>query len=106
MIGAMIVDISDGIDDGDVDCVVFEPVLLSDLLPPLPMVVVHQTSPNKIPSHYSINSDLTKEKRNLLPIILDVLDQLFELARLKVMLVIACQQFNTSTCEKCTWHDL
>ena len=62
MIGAMIVDISDGIDDGDVDCVVFKPVLLRDFLPPLPMVVVHQTSPNKIPTQYSINSDPTQEK--------------------------------------------
>jgi len=35
--------------DGDVDCVDVELDLLRDLLPPLPVVVVHQTSPNKIP---------------------------------------------------------
>jgi len=42
------VDNSDSVDDGDVNCEDVE-LVLRDLLPPLPVVIVHQTSPNKIP---------------------------------------------------------
>ena len=57
------VDNSDRIDDdGDADCEDVE-LVLRDLLPPLPVVVVHQTSPNKIPrGQFLINSDLYPEK--------------------------------------------
>jgi len=46
---AALVDNSDRIDDdGDVDCEDVE-LVLRDLLPPLPVVVVDQSPPNKVP---------------------------------------------------------
>ena len=47
MIAAM-VDNSDWTDDGDVGCEDVE-LFLRDLLPPLPVVVVDQPPPNKVP---------------------------------------------------------
>ena len=47
MIAAM-VDNSDWTDDGDVGCKDVE-LFLRDLLPPLPVVVVDQPPPNKVP---------------------------------------------------------
>ena len=47
MIAAM-VDNSDWTDDGDVGCKDVE-LFLRDLLPPLPVVVVYQPPPNKVP---------------------------------------------------------
>ena len=53
MIAAM-VDNSDWTDDGDVGCKDVE-LFLRDLLPPLPVVVVDQPPPNKVPRQYSID---------------------------------------------------
>lgn len=47
MIAVMVYN-SDRTDDGDVGCEDVE-LLLCDLLPPLPMVVVDQSPPNKVP---------------------------------------------------------
>jgi len=47
MIAVMVYN-SDRTDDGDVGCEDVE-LLLRDLLPPLPMVVVDQSPPNKVP---------------------------------------------------------
>ena len=53
MIAAM-VDNSERTDDGDVGCEDVE-LFLCDLLPPLPVVVVDQPPPNKVPRKYSID---------------------------------------------------
>ena len=51
---ATMVDNSDWTDDGDVGCKDVE-LFLRDLLPPLPVVVVDQPPPNKVPRQYSID---------------------------------------------------
>jgi len=73
---AALADNSDRIDDdGDVDCEDVE-LVLRDLLPPLPVVVVDQSPPNKV------------------PVVLDVLDKLFKLSRLN------CEEDDKSRREK------
>ena len=92
---AALADNSDRIDDdGDVDCEDVE-LVLRDLLPPLPVVVVDQSPPNKVPYQCSINIFSKKCQLEviiltciMLPVVLDVLDKLFKLSRLKVLVII------------------
>ena len=54
---AALVDDSDGTDDddgGDVGSEDVDELLLRDFFPPLPVVVVHQPPPNKVPSQNGI----------------------------------------------------